>query len=427
MALRCPPLLIAAAFTTLHAGCTLDREGTGELWSGADSSVGGFGGTPETGGMGGTSVGGGGSGGTAGQGGTAGSSAVGGNDAGTDATAGAGGTDTGGTAGGGGAGGTAGGAGGTEAGAGDAATVEVDCLNGIDDDQNGVMDCADPACSDYECVAAAPTDWHGFYRIRELPWSDPPPPIEPCPNGLQAQRYFQDASGAMSCVCGCESLTGATCAAPKLGCATNDSCSSVSDWTSALADGSCHKPGIGNASSLSCTLLDNGSVANSGSCQPTVTKTSAAPFAVFVDVCDSGSGAKGCFAGYECAAKGSGAYASRPCVAQPANATCPLGWGARHFAFGSYEDTRSCTACACTPQVTCSGGAYAVYDDNDCATGANSIGDMSCHDASGELDFGTWSIRLTAGAAAGGQCVASGGEPTGALTTENPVTFCCQQ
>src|SRR5437773_2281567 len=40
------------------------------------------------------------------------------------------------------------------------ATQESDCLDGVDNDCNGLVDCADPACgAGFRCVADAPSTW----------------------------------------------------------------------------------------------------------------------------------------------------------------------------------------------------------------------------------------------------------------------------
>ncbi len=425
MAVRSDVVLVAAATMALVvASCTLNQQGTGELAAGtggtSDASVGGSAGTSELGGAGGSSAGGSGVGGSTGGAAGLGGSGTGG----TTIDAGTGGTSTGGSS----TGGSS--TGGSEAGVNDAGP-ETNCLNGLDDDGDGLVDCADPDCQAlYQCVASPPVGWEGTYRVRELAWSDPAPPIEPCPDGSTATRYYVEASGPIVCACGCDALTGASCNPPPIGCSESDNCSDpLLDWTNTLANGSCQKPNIGNSGNLSCKLLGSPTVASDGACSPTVTKSSVAPFASFLDVCGTPNGPAGCFPGYACTAKSGGAYTGLPCVRAADNQTCPSGWGARHFAYGSYTDTRDCTACACTPQPSCSGGGYTFYDKNGCNASDNDIkiADANCHDVSNNLDANRWSIRLTSSANASGQCAGSGGLSTGSLDTSAPVTFCCQQ
>jgi len=387
-----------------------------------DASLGGSAGASGFGGVGGSDGGTGGASGS-GLGGQAGMAGAGGT-AGTGGGHAGGGGGDGGTSGSSGEGGSAGTAGGT----GGAGGSETDCLNGVDDDQNGEVDCSDAACQAlYECVPEAPQDWIGYYRVRELPWSDPAPPVEACPDGTAAARYFQDAAGQLICVCGCGALTGATCTAAKLGCAKNKTCDTPADWTAALSDGDCHKPDIGTSGSLSCKLLDNGTVDNPGSCPPTVTETGRASFERVVDVCGAAKAGKGCFPGYACAARAGGVYTGLPCVAKGENSTCPMGWSDRHFAYGDYQDTRECSPCSCAPSSSCSGGAYAVFDQLGCSEESNTIVSDACSDVSDALDYSMWSIRRKSLPTAAGDCAASGGVPSGALTPAYPTTFCCQQ
>src|SRR5580658_7572719 len=45
----------------------------------------------------------------------------------------------------------------------DSCSMGEDCANGMDDDCNGLADCADPACQSagYACETPAPTGWSG--------------------------------------------------------------------------------------------------------------------------------------------------------------------------------------------------------------------------------------------------------------------------
>src|SRR5262249_56746911 len=45
----------------------------------------------------------------------------------------------------------------------DVCAPDENCLDGVDNDCNGLTDCADPACTaGYRCVAAPPPAWSGF-------------------------------------------------------------------------------------------------------------------------------------------------------------------------------------------------------------------------------------------------------------------------
>ena len=119
-----------------------------------------------------------------------------------------------------------------------------DCTNGVDDNGDGEIDCADPQCTpDYECVPTVPTDWTGYFRVNTA--ANPSAHV-PCPDGGAPTTTFESPAGAAQCTaCTCDSLTGATCDPPPLRCFVgSNNCSSGggSDWTPALADGACHKP-----------------------------------------------------------------------------------------------------------------------------------------------------------------------------------------
>src|SRR5262245_29388782 len=59
-----------------------------------------------------------------------------------------------------------GGAGGSSGGAGSASSSSSssgaeNCQNGLDDDGDGNIDCADPKCPGFQCATAAPAGWSG--------------------------------------------------------------------------------------------------------------------------------------------------------------------------------------------------------------------------------------------------------------------------
>src|SRR5262245_6655050 len=58
---------------------------------------------------------------------------------------------------------------------GDAATGDEDCTNGVDDNGDGLIDCADPRCSPgFACVSIIPTGWQGYVALYHGPSKDDP-------------------------------------------------------------------------------------------------------------------------------------------------------------------------------------------------------------------------------------------------------------
>jgi hypothetical protein len=99
--------------------------------------------------------------------------------------------------------------------AGDAAPME-NCLNGIDDNGNGLVDCADPECQvGYGCAVDPVTGWNGLVYVQEITYSPNGAPPSPCPDGKLPAVYYAAPSAAECTSCSC-ALNGAACSAPKV-------------------------------------------------------------------------------------------------------------------------------------------------------------------------------------------------------------------
>src|SRR5689334_5880623 len=49
-----------------------------------------------------------------------------------------------------------------------------DCTNGVDDNDDGLIDCADPGCSGYACVSVIPMGWQGYVALYDGPAAKDP-------------------------------------------------------------------------------------------------------------------------------------------------------------------------------------------------------------------------------------------------------------
>lgn len=333
-----------------------------------------------------------------------------GGSAGTGATAGIGGT---------------GGTGGT--GAGGTVGNETSCTNGVDDDQDGAIDCADATdCAAYECVDTAPAGWSGYFRLRDHDSYDPAAPKLPCAGGVPPTRYFTEPTQPSCTACTCDPLNGATCGNTPIFCSTgNRSCTNPSDWTSNLADGNCHKPGSGNEGSC---YLGTPPVTNAGTCQPQGgEQAEAALFGAMVDICgDTSPAGIGCSGQESCVPRASADYAGYVCVSKMGENDCPAGWSIRRVASANGNDARTCSACSCAPNTTCSPGTYKIYDFDNCSGGDNTINSTTCQNVSGPMDFSSWGMKRNSLATPGGSCTPSGGVPGGQVMLTGTQTFCCR-
>jgi hypothetical protein len=439
------PLSILLALAGAVGSCTLGASGTREGPAGAGgATTTGAGGAATTGGEGSTT--------TSGAAGHGGATAAGGSgglgDAGHGGATAAGGHG-GHAAGGGGTGSTGTGGGAIDAGAdaeapdasdaggqdaappdaGDAGAVE-DCTDGKDNDGNGKIDCADPACGAFECVPAAPQGWTGYFRAVQTPYPAANPP--PCSGAAAPTPYFSGPAQAGCDKCACSGLSGATCATTLTCWVDSTSCSGDGgvDLTDKLPFDTCADVYLqGQSTNASCEVGTK--MADSGSCSPSGGAVAPVqPWANEVDTCGQAlQGGAGCPVGQVCVPRGVGPYATKVCIERTGTLdTCPDGWGAPVKAYAGGDDKRACSACDCSPGGTaCTGFKYTVWDHTSCSSGPVDINDTKCHDESSNLGDGVGSIKLvTAPKASGGSCTPTGGAKSGSVETQGPITFCCQ-
>jgi hypothetical protein len=407
------------------AGSTTATGGSAAGGTGGGTTNVGGGGTTNVGGGGTTNVGGGGS--TSTGGGQGGGGTGGGNP---------GGGGQGGATGGGGQGG--GGTGGMTTTTTTTTTTSVppeNCLDGVDNDGDGAVDCADSDCTaGFQCVPAVPNGWKGYYEVSQTDFPNAP---GACDGGAKPDVYFAGPAGPPECtMCTCGDLAGGTCSAPQISCwAGSSTCmGQETDWTQALADGNCHKPFmlLGFNNQLSCELKSPSQVVTKGSCAPSFSDfPNKNTWKNEVGACSVPATGGGCPGAHVCVPKPAGGAAGKICIEKAGNTQCPAGgpWN-QVLTYTSGTDTRSCAACKCGDgSASCNGGLYTAYDLDQCAVNGGDppipIDSANCKNVSALLDQGSWSFKGTIPTPTG-TCPASGGEPQGQVSPDGAVTFCCQ-
>lgn len=309
---------------------------------------------------------------------------------------------------------------------------QENCLDGLDNDGDGLADCADPDCgAGYECVDDAPAGWEGYFRILTAKYPDPNPPM--CLDGSPPITLRANPGGPATCsACLC---AGSGCAAPILCWEDSSNCDIVLPVNKT---GPFNSPGgcsdiniLFSGFKMSCTLAGPG-VMPAGGCDPAGGEPSVpALWLDQVSACQiyhrpSEPPNAGCDAGKVCIPKSVGAYNGAPCVRLLGEGSeCPSGWGYQVVAYEMEDDTRGCSQCTCTP-TSCVGGGYTFYDYDSCQSGGDSsitLSSAQCVKISPLLDADTGSVQPIPGKT---QCVAGGGAPTGAVKGINPTTFCCR-
>jgi hypothetical protein len=297
------------------------------------------------------------------------------------------------------------------------------CDNGKDDDGDGDIDCADDDCGTRSCLEAAPDGWDGPTALR-------------IGTGVPASctgDYARElASGGTEVVAAAASCSTCSCTASS----ATPSCASFLDFVSSGQD-DCGGVTCAQSASEPCALLsspcfeglDTGSLKaqlppGATSCTPSAqTPTrAAAKWQLSMLACGTGElKLGGCDSGKLCApALPSDAIL---CVMHDGDEPCPAGdYSQRRLLYTAIDDARGCSACSCAQD--CNYG-YKVFaaDDTSCSgtamlplTGLSTCNGVAPSDKS---------LRVSVQIGGTGECLASGGTPTGAATASGPITACC--
>ena len=307
--------------------------------------------------------------------------------------------------------GGAGGAGGTGgAGSTGSAAGFEDCTNGIDDNGDGLIDCADPYCATvgYACVGAAPAGWIGPLAFHEGPDGALPACALPYP-----QAAFQGGSAPQGAPATCEPCT---CAPPAAACSGVNlklfgswSCSSTMGNVT-LSPGACSPLGQSAAS-----VKAGPSVPTAGACSPGGGAAKAPPltWSSVALACGGAALGGGCANRDVCAPSAPAPFSATRCIAQAGDRSCPAAYPLKHALVEAAEQ-RGCSACAC--------------DVVACAANTQLFDDTACQSLVGApISTGTCAQATSAAAAlvtVAASCPASGGAPAGAIQA-SPWTLCC--
>ncbi len=117
------------------------------------------------------------------------------------------------------------------------------------------------------------------------------------------------------------------------------------------------------------------------------------------------------------------------CVYATGDVPCPPAWTERSIYYEDGTDKRECTPCTCSSPT---GGSCLieihVYTDNNCMNeqlSPNISSDMSapCYDLISGLALGSKKAEVIDRVP--GVCTPQGGDSTGKVEMEKPITFCC--
>ncbi len=317
----------------------------------------------------------------------------------------------------------------------------------------GCFDMADDCTQTRSCPQPAPRECAGTCLPKGgLYWTDPylvwlgggDVPMA-CPAQASAMSYIGKAvPPAPVCNCECEPSEG-SCSTPTMITTSTTACPGTAPGSAfdlaASWDGSCTVPGVSASGVESVTVAPL--VISGESCKPVVPPSTkdppASPTAVLAcfgraprgtceksgDLCEPGLPRQQAGDGWEWT------YCVAPAVPPVTPPTsCPPGYPRLFNFVATYDDTRGCAACTCDAPIgsSCS-SLVTLYSDPACSD-ADDVGSVvavsstpKCVDVSQGSPF----IRVTASVPqyTPGMCSAGGGAPTGSLSVDTPVTYCC--
>jgi hypothetical protein len=330
-----------------------------------------------------------------------------------------------------------------------------DCQNGVDDDCNGLIDCADPTCQTrgYACVPPWPSGWTpvALYDQEAAP-SGPAPTPPSCsgdPNyaNLLAFGYYNPVPTAATCTCGsCGSPSlSATCSDPVLGFSAG--CPTSTAYGSATVGTTCgtisaRQGGINAIGIATASTPSGGGTCAAASMTPNIPTwdpSSSASWEGAGRVCGP-TQAPGTLTGPAVGCATAGDYCllepatKLVCIYQAGQTSCPTSaaplYSSQHSYNTSGTDNRKCAgSCSCSfdsSGLACS-TTVSVYDDGDAGcsgTAATVTPSSTCASVSNFHQYMSAVATLTP---TGGSCAASGNYSLmGSITPGGTqTTVCC--
>lgn len=329
------------------------------------------------------------------------------------------------------AGAAAAGEGGQSGQAGQVGGGEIACADGVDNDTDGLADCADSDCVGRSvCLPAVPSDWTGPLTTFKRPSTVDP---TPCSNGVLPKRRFLTKGKEVHCSpCACGDREGASCKIAsveiKTGDPGNTTCAGVApiDVSSASCgefDAPTTPPGLSVRASLAEV---KGSCPASGG----VVDNRPPVFQESYDTCPLAGGGVGCGTS-TCVPLSNEA---QTCILHAGvDAFCPSGWNTRIVVFDDADDNRGCTTCSCDdPATVCGKAKLELQRVGGCGIDANSVrpsvdvdGTCTYLNVNESLPGTKWHLAPSGVAVTSTSCTPSGGQPTGDVSPKNGSVLCC--
>ncbi len=250
--------------------------------------------------------------------------------------------------------------------------VEI-CNNGIDDDCNALIDCADPECTPaWKCTAGAvPSGW----TVVEYAETTQPA----CSTGYgPGFNAFEGPSGAPpACSCSCSVTTPGSCTQGTIAVTTNSfSLGCGGAPVDGPVDGGACLPAVQTYSPRAGAEMQVTPVGfTGGACTPALAQTvPPVTYAAQGTTCrESGDAGAGCANGGVCAPSAAGTSFGL-CIEAPGAQACPAGFTSSHTVGSGVIDARGCSACTCGGAAgQCGNASLTLYTTSNCEDGGETV------------------------------------------------------
>ncbi len=302
--------------------------------------------------------------------------------------------------------------------------VPENCLDGIDNDCNGKIDCQDEACAAFACAAAVPAGWQPAALTLTLDAGC-------APAFAQAGAFNEGPADPIACSCSCAAdpgeCRGWLVQSTSPGCSNPLTPQPPNGPIFMHADGGCADRFMTIPPNTYMQILDAAPVTDTCT-STTIAKPRSVTFAASGTACLAPSAGGGCQPSQpSCVPASAKPFAA--CIGHAGDVPCPDGgaWtrhvtGARDGDGGSaIASDAGCSACACTPMSTCTSPSVGL-NGNTCSGGPirkATVTDLCVIPGTTSAD----SYEFTA--VRNAACAPGGSTPTGRVTLAAPTTICC--
>jgi hypothetical protein len=289
------------------------------------------------------------------------------------------------------------------------------CTDGVDDDGDALVDCADPECGAFSC-APRESGWEGPFLVYEAPYAAASPG---CADGSTPELFVSGARPEAACsACVCGEPTG-VCLVPSLECGAAADCSAPATVEpmldvcvdATLPGGGCtHAPFEPDQASLACGTTGGEVVGQA--------------FEVRVALCSTRG--EGCEGGGACLPVDPSA---RRCVRAAGDLVCPSGYVDKRLVHSAGTDTRSCSPCSCALESSpsCEGGRFSLFAPGCAGASIATTPEGGACAALPGVAAGDYGVEVIPAALTGGTCgTPSVSIPSGEITVPDTSTLCCE-